>query len=116
MFHSYQEAYERIACDGFDGHSVRSPEDVCEICVRESFMGNVVHHVFLFRNSLYSIERLYQIQHPRMVAQFDKVCDVKADEVGFWLSKAWLRGDSRLNIKSALPDAAASTRLETPET
>lgn len=78
-------------------------------------MGNAVHDNFLVRNSLFSIERLYQIQHPRMVAQFDKVCDVKADEVGFWLSKAWLKGDLRLNIKFALPDAAAPTRLEAPE-
>ncbi|KAL4067914.1 hypothetical protein J3A83DRAFT_4097639 [Scleroderma citrinum] len=69
-----KDAYGRITCDGFDSHPVRSPSDVCEVCVRESFM-----------------ERLYQIQHPRTVAQFDKVCDVKADEVGFWLSKAWLK-------------------------
>ena len=49
---------------------------------------------FLFSNSSYLIERLYQIQHPRIVAQFDKVCDVEADDVGFWISKVWLKGHS----------------------
>ncbi|KAI6118845.1 hypothetical protein EV401DRAFT_2057534 [Pisolithus croceorrhizus] len=54
--------------------SVRSPTDVCETCVKELFT-----------------ERLYQIQHPRIVAEFDNVCDVKPGETGFWLSKAWLK-------------------------
>ncbi|KAI6045712.1 hypothetical protein EDC04DRAFT_2877115 [Pisolithus marmoratus] len=70
-----KQAYSRlISCDGFDNNSTRSPTDVCETCVKELFT-----------------ERLYQIQHPRMVAEFDRVCDVKPDDTGFWLSKAWLK-------------------------
>jgi len=41
-----------------------------------------------------STERLYQIEHPRLVAQFDAVCDDSPDEPGFWLSKVWLKGTS----------------------
>ena len=37
-------------------------------------------------------ERLYQIEHPRLVAQFDEVCDVQQGESGYWISKAWLKG------------------------
>lgn len=75
-----KKAYEKlIARDGSDTYTVRSPSEVCETCVRACF-----------------IERLYQIQHPRMVAEFDRVCDIRTDEPGFWLSKAWLK-DWRLH-------------------
>lgn len=37
-------------------------------------------------------ERLYQIEHPRLVAQFDEMCDVQQGEPGYWISKAWLKG------------------------
>ncbi|KAG1891149.1 hypothetical protein F4604DRAFT_1876310 [Suillus subluteus] len=47
---------------------------VCEICVRESF-----------------IEKLYQVEHPRLVAQFDAVCDETPDQPGHWISKNWLK-------------------------
>lgn len=70
-----KNAYSRLVSrDGFDNSSVRSPTDVCETCVKELFT-----------------ERLYQIQHPRIVAQFDKVCGVRPGDLGFWLSKAWLK-------------------------
>ncbi|KAG6332044.1 hypothetical protein ID866_7047 [Astraeus odoratus] len=70
-----KRAYENIITrDAFDSNLVRSPLDVCEVCVKESFS-----------------ERLYQIRHPHIVAQFDGVCDAKPDEPGFWLSKAWLK-------------------------
>lgn len=70
-----KKAYSQLVSrDGFDNSSVRSPTDVCETCVKELFT-----------------ERLYQIQHPRIVAEFDNVCDVKPSEAGFWLSKAWLK-------------------------
>lgn len=48
--------------------------DVCETCVRESF-----------------IEKLYQVEHPRLVAQFDAVCDETPDQPGYWISKNWLK-------------------------
>lgn len=37
-------------------------------------------------------ERLYQIEHPRIVSQFDEVCDPETEREGFWISKAWLKG------------------------
>ncbi|KAF9218284.1 cysteine proteinase, partial [Gyrodon lividus] len=67
-----REAYEKLADS--DIGLVRDPQDVCELCVRVSF-----------------IERLYQIEHPRLVAQFDEVCDIEQGEPGYWLSKAWLK-------------------------
>lgn len=42
--------------------------------------------------TLVSTERLYQIEHPRLVAQFDEMCDVQQGESGYWISKAWLKG------------------------
>ncbi|OAX36669.1 cysteine proteinase [Rhizopogon vinicolor AM-OR11-026] len=53
---------------------VRQVQDVCETCVRESF-----------------VERLYQIEHPRLVAQVDAVCDDTPDQSGYWISKVWLK-------------------------
>ncbi|KAG2750640.1 cysteine proteinase [Suillus brevipes Sb2] len=68
-------AYEKLA---EFGESEISPvchvHDVCEICVRESF-----------------IEKLYQVEHPRLVAQFDAVCDETLDQPGYWISKNWLK-------------------------
>ncbi|KAI6138857.1 hypothetical protein EDD17DRAFT_1782678 [Pisolithus thermaeus] len=81
-----------ISRDGFDNSSVRSPTDVCETCVKELFT-----------------ERLYQIQHPRIVAEFDNVCDVKPGETGFWLSKAWLK-DWRLQKPRMHPPIPAEFR------
>ncbi|KIJ69021.1 hypothetical protein HYDPIDRAFT_178940 [Hydnomerulius pinastri MD-312] len=68
---------------------VCSPQDVCETCVRESFE-----------------ERLYQIEHPRIVAQFDEVCDVGQDEPGYWISKAWLKDWRLLKPRMHVPQHA----------
>ncbi|OBZ75519.1 Ubiquitin carboxyl-terminal hydrolase 48 [Grifola frondosa] len=51
-----------------------SPSDVCDVCVRDSF-----------------IERLYQVEHPRLVARFDEISSVRDDEQGFYISKSWLK-------------------------
>ncbi|EGO18657.1 hypothetical protein SERLADRAFT_418842 [Serpula lacrymans var. lacrymans S7.9] len=59
--------------------SARHPKDICEICVREIF-----------------IEKLYQIEHPQAVAQFDEVCDNELDQISYWISKNWLK-DWRLS-------------------
>ncbi|KAG2041623.1 cysteine proteinase [Suillus americanus] len=68
-------AYEKFAEFGESEISpVYQVHDVCEICVRESF-----------------IEKLYQVEHPRLVAQFDAVCDETPDQPGFWISKNWLK-------------------------
>lgn len=68
-------AYEKLAEFGeSDISPVCHVHDVCEICVRESF-----------------IEKLYQVEHPRLVAQFDAVCDETLDQPGYWISKNWLK-------------------------
>ncbi|KAG8217868.1 hypothetical protein J3R82DRAFT_6034 [Butyriboletus roseoflavus] len=69
-----KKAYEKLSLREDIG-PVRSPQQVCEICVEEFFT-----------------ERLYQIEHPRSVAQFDEMCDVQQGESGYWISKAWLKG------------------------
>ncbi|KAF9246150.1 hypothetical protein BU15DRAFT_39647 [Melanogaster broomeanus] len=70
-----KRAYERlVAREDCEIGPVRSPLDVCEICVKESF-----------------IELLYQIEHPRLVTLFDEMWDVEQGEPGCWLSKAWLK-------------------------
>lgn len=38
------------------------------------------------------VERLYQIEHPKVVAAFDEVNDVEEGSEGFWISKSWLKG------------------------
>ncbi|KAG1827163.1 cysteine proteinase [Suillus subaureus] len=68
-------AYEKLAEFGESEISpVCQVYNVCEICVRESF-----------------IEKLYQVEHPRLVAQFDAVCDETPDQPGYWISKNWLK-------------------------
>ncbi|KAF8077825.1 hypothetical protein FPV67DRAFT_1557276 [Lyophyllum atratum] len=49
-------------------------DDICGRCVRHSFQ-----------------ERLYQIEHPRLVAQFDQISGVAFDCTGFWISKPWVK-------------------------
>lgn len=41
-------------------------------------------------------ERLYQIQHPQVAAEFDEVSRARDDEVGFWISRAWIKGGPQL--------------------
>jgi len=86
-----QKAYEKLSLRE-DVGPVRSPEDVCEICVKESFTGELHSHLAPRQLTLVFAERLYQIQHPRSVAQFDEMCDVQQGEPGYWISKAWLKG------------------------
>jgi ubiquitin carboxyl-terminal hydrolase 48 len=38
------------------------------------------------------LERLYQIEHPQIVAQFDEVNKMEEDSKGYWISKPWLKG------------------------
>ena len=39
-----------------------------------------------------SAEKLYQVEHPRLVSQFDDVVSLEGDEHGYYISKAWLKG------------------------
>jgi len=38
------------------------------------------------------LERLYQIEHPQIVAQFDEVNKMEEDSKGYWVSKPWFKG------------------------
>ena len=37
-------------------------------------------------------ERLYQIEHPRVVSLFDEVSPLDEGDFGYWISKTWLKG------------------------
>ncbi|KAL0577943.1 hypothetical protein V5O48_004050 [Marasmius crinis-equi] len=52
---------------------IHTLEDLCDVCVRQEFA-----------------ERLYQIEHPRLVAQFNEL-DHGPENSGYWISKAWIR-------------------------
>ncbi|KAF8503303.1 cysteine proteinase [Russula emetica] len=49
------------------------PTDVCRKCVEDTFL-----------------EKLYQYEHPRHVAQFDAVVN-EVDFVGYWISRHWVK-------------------------
>ncbi|TFK30135.1 cysteine proteinase [Coprinopsis marcescibilis] len=48
--------------------------DICEQCILSTFK-----------------ERLYAIQHPRTVKDFELVQEAEDDESGYWISKPWLK-------------------------
>ncbi|KAF9265554.1 cysteine proteinase [Marasmius fiardii PR-910] len=56
---------------GFD--PIHKIEDICDTCVKTEFE-----------------ERLYQIEHPRLVARFNEL-DREPDGLGYWIPKAWIR-------------------------
>ncbi|KZT68135.1 hypothetical protein DAEQUDRAFT_340767 [Daedalea quercina L-15889] len=75
-----QAAHQRIAVeDACRLVPALHPSDVCADCVATLFD-----------------EKLYQIEHPRLVDQFDKVPALGEDEPGYWISKPWLK-DWRLS-------------------
>ena len=45
-------------------------------------------------------ERLYQMEHPRIVSRFDEVSYVDEDEFGYWISKPWLKGLSSCSVQN----------------
>lgn len=53
---------------------VLSPQEVCRSCVESQFK-----------------ERLYQLEHPRLVSEFDHAAILRNENVGYWISKKWLR-------------------------
>ncbi|KAG6918120.1 hypothetical protein DXG01_016308 [Tephrocybe rancida] len=70
-----RSAYLDIVKDtGWDFNPHLTASDICFECVQRSFQ-----------------ERLYQIEHPRSVAYFDRVSEVAFDCIGFWISKPWVR-------------------------
>jgi hypothetical protein len=43
-------------------------------------------------SSFPTLEKLYEIEHPRYAKQFDDISLVPEDELGYWVSKRWCRG------------------------
>ncbi|GLB34824.1 putative cysteine proteinase [Lyophyllum shimeji] len=70
-----RQAYLNIMKDtGWEFEPNLTIADICGECVRLSFQ-----------------ERLYQIEHPRLVGQFDRISEVALDCKGFWISKPWVK-------------------------
>ncbi|TFK42426.1 hypothetical protein BDQ12DRAFT_644097 [Crucibulum laeve] len=70
-----REAYNKIENNtNCVFNPVLQPSDVCRICTETTFR-----------------ERLYEIEHPRLVKQFDEVSYVDEASHGYWISKKWVR-------------------------
>ncbi|KAJ3775406.1 cysteine proteinase [Lentinula raphanica] len=68
-------AYTKILkCTNCVFQPALSLDDICSICVEDAFK-----------------ERMYQIEHPRLVAQFNEKANSGNERSGYWISKAWLR-------------------------
>lgn len=74
-----------------------APTDICRTCVEDTFLGGFITSRFWNRRdiTLFHLEKLYQYQHPRHVAQFDAVVN-EVDSIGHWVSRRWLKGAYRL--------------------
>jgi hypothetical protein len=46
------------------------------------------------------LEKLYQYEHPRHVAQFDAVVN-EADSIGYWISRHWVKGTRHSSLVRA---------------
>ncbi|KAJ8078975.1 hypothetical protein PM082_013259 [Marasmius tenuissimus] len=66
---TYEQLKDRVGLSPI--HSLR---DLCESCIKAEFN-----------------ERLYQLEHPRSVAQFQELDSGGPEGVGYWMSKAWIR-------------------------
>lgn len=42
-------------------------------------------------DSISLVERLYNIEHPKLVKEFDEIPEDE-EGVGYWISKKWLKG------------------------
>lgn len=64
--------------------------DICVKCVQRSFTGG---HPSSGKTTSHGIaERLYEIEHPGLVARFDRILEGTSDYTGFWISKSWVKG------------------------
>lgn len=68
-----------------------SLDDICSVCVHDAFKG-LQYHLFCCSFSCSALERMYQIEHPLLVAQFNEKANFGNERSGYWISKAWLRG------------------------
>jgi hypothetical protein len=66
-------------------------DQVCEDCVKDHFDGNLQCSILLAVLTPVQ-ERLYQIEHPQIVVQFDEVNNIEENSGGYWISKPWLKG------------------------
>ncbi|KAH9993782.1 cysteine proteinase [Russula vinacea] len=62
-----------ILASGASFEPALEPTDVCHKCLEATFL-----------------EKLYQYEHPRHVAQFDAVVN-EADSIGHWISRHWVK-------------------------
>ncbi|KAJ3905046.1 cysteine proteinase, partial [Lentinula edodes] len=70
-----REAYTKIMKDtNCVFEPTLSLDDICSVCVNDAFK-----------------ERMYQIEHPLLVAQFNEKVNFGNERSGYWISKAWLR-------------------------
>lgn len=84
------------------------PNEVCADCVEEMFYGKSSHTwASLPCPDIFLAERLYQIEHPRLVSLFDEVSPVDEGEFGYWISKAWLKGAT----SATLPRSSSETSI-----
>ncbi|KAL1729248.1 hypothetical protein EV714DRAFT_251709 [Schizophyllum commune] len=75
-----KDAYDKIAAEMkciFE--PLVTTQDVCRQCVEVIFK-----------------DRLYQVEHPRLVSQFDDIAEVPEGQPGYWISKPWVK-DWRLS-------------------
>ncbi|KAJ6623503.1 hypothetical protein B0H10DRAFT_2010118 [Mycena sp. CBHHK59/15] len=69
------EAYNKIVSETHcNFHPSLTSADICRVCVEEAFL-----------------ERVYQKQHPTLVAEFDAVWNAELELGSYWISKAWLK-------------------------
>ena len=56
-----------------------------------------------------TLEKLYEIEHPRYAKEFDDISLVPEDELGYWISKRWCRG--RFSISTVFHIVDCSRRF-----
>ncbi|KAH9483698.1 Ubiquitin carboxyl-terminal hydrolase 48 [Psilocybe cubensis] len=62
------------------------PHDACSTCVESIFK-----------------EKLYELDHPKQVKQFDEISSVADDELGYWISKKWVKDWKLMKPKMHIP-------------
>src|ERR1700691_3394218 len=87
-----QVAYEKIVDTSFTFSPLLAPDQVCKHCVKDNFDGKLQCFILFcqFPHPT-DLERLYQIEHPQIVSQFDEVNKREEDSKGSWISKLWLK-------------------------
>ncbi|EKM55145.1 uncharacterized protein PHACADRAFT_94093 [Phanerochaete carnosa HHB-10118-sp] len=88
-----RSAYDRMSTEGHCNFEPSfSPADVCPECVEEGFR-----------------DRIYSVEHPRLVSVFDEVAPVNEGDSAFWISKPWLK-----DWRSTKPKMHISSRPDPP--